>query len=225
MDLASLDSVRGAADRFLESKRTLSVCVLNAGIMALPWHKTEDGFEQQWQVNVLGHFLLCRMLLPSINDETGRVVHLSSRAHRRHPDPIDYSRLAQEHQSDEDYDRWLAYGRTKLANILFSNELARRLAERGLKITSNAVHPGLVATNLLTNAGTDRERGIPVAEGARTSLFLSTSPEVIGKSGGYYVRSARVDADGDRTETSLSEEEGRRFWRSACSDLALAEEL
>ena len=106
--------------------------------MALPWHRTVDGFEQQWQVNVLGHVLLCRTLLPSMNDENGRVIHLSSRAHLRHPDPIDYDRLAQEHRSGQNYDRWLAYGRSKLANILFSNELARRVAERGLKI-SNAV--------------------------------------------------------------------------------------
>ncbi|MEE2756908.1 MAG: SDR family NAD(P)-dependent oxidoreductase [Myxococcota bacterium] len=225
LDLASLDSVRRAAASFLESERILSVCVLNAGIMALPWYRTEDGFEQQWQVNVLGHFLLCRMLLPAVNEEDGRVIHLSSRAHRRHPAPIDYTRLAEEHLSDQNYDRWLAYGRSKLANILFSNELARRLAERGLKITSNAVHPGLVATNLLTNAGGNIGRGVPVAEGARTSIFVATSSEVDGQSGGYYVRSALVDADGDRTKISLSDDEGKRFWRSACEDLNLSEEL
>ena len=133
--------------------------------------------------------------------------------------------MGQEHLSNQDYDRWFAYGRSKLANILFSNELARRLAERGVKITSNAVHPGLVATNLLTNAGGNRDRGVPVSEGARTSIFLATSPDVEGQSGGYYVRSAPVDAGGDRTEISLSEEEGKRFWRSACGDLNLSEEL
>ena len=225
LDLASLDSVRQATDAFIASGRTLSVCVLNAGIMALPWTQTVDGFEQQWQVNVLGHFLLCRALLPAMNDESGRVVHLSSRAHLRHPDPIDYQRLDEEHRSDQNYDRWLAYGRSKLANILFSNELARRLAERGSGITSNAVHPGLVATNLLTNAGGRRDRGVPVSEGARTSIFLATSPDVQGKSGGYYVRSALVDGGGDRAAISLSEEEGRRFWASACSALKLGEEI
>ena len=128
-DLASLDSVRRAAEAFFRSERTLSVCVLNAGIMALPWQRTVDGFEQQWQVNVLAHFLLCRTLLPAMESEGGRVLHLSSRAHRRHPAPIDYERLSQEHLSEEHYDRWFAYGRSKLANILFSNELARRLGE------------------------------------------------------------------------------------------------
>ena len=224
-DLASLDSVRRAAEAFLGTERTLSVCVLNAGIMALPWHRTEDGFEQQWQVNVLGHFLFLRRLLPTMEEGAGRVVHLSSRAHRRHPDPIDYERLAEEHRSEMNYDRWLAYGRSKLANILFSNELARRLNERGVAITSNAVHPGLVATQLLTNAGGSLGRGVPVAEGARTSIHVATSPELEGQSGGYYVRSALVDADGDRTEISLSEEEGRRFWQAACGDLNLSEEI
>ena len=224
-DLASLDSVRRAAEAFLRTERTLSVCVLNAGIMALPWQMTVDGFEQQWQVNVLGHFLLCRILLPAMDDGQGRVLHLSSRAHRRHPAPIDYERLRQEHLSDAHYDRWFAYGRSKLANILFSNELARRLVERGRKITSNAIHPGLVATNLLTNAGGNRDRGVPIAEGARTSIYLATSSDVAGKSGGYYVRSALVAEGGDRTEISLSETEGRRFWRSACQALSLSEAL
>ena len=225
LDLGSLDSVRRAADGFLRSERTLSVCVLNAGIMALPWHRTEDGFEQQWQVNVLGHFLLCRKLLPAMADGGGRVVHLSSRAHRRHPEPIDYRRLSHEHLSDANYDRWFAYGRSKLANILFSNELARRFDERGLKLTSNAVHPGLVATNLITQAGGNRERGVPATEGARTSVFVATALDLEGVTGGYYVRCARVEAGGDRTQISLSQEEGERFWRSACADLHLSEAL
>ena len=72
-------------------------------------------------------------ILGVVDVRSGRVVHLSSRAHRRHPDPIDYTRLSQEHLSDQNYDRWFAYGRSKLANILFSNELARRLVERGVR--------------------------------------------------------------------------------------------
>ena len=225
LDLASLESVRTAANAFVQTGRTLSVCVLNAGIMALPWRQTVDGFEQQWQVNVLGHFLLCRLLLPTMAEADGRVVHLSSGAHRRHPGPIDYERLGAEHRSDEQYDRWVAYGRSKLANILFSNELARRLQEMGAKITSNALHPGLVATNLLANAGNDPSRGVPVADGARTSIYLATSPDVAGKTGGYYIRSAPVGADGARTEISLSVEAGKSFWAAACADLGLSEAL
>lgn len=228
LDLASLDSVREAAATFLASNRPLSVCVLNAGIMALPWRRTNDGFEQQWQVNVLGHFLLTRLLMPALESAkapTGRVIHLSSGAHRRHPQPIDYDLLDAEHRSDEDFDRWLAYGRSKLANILFSNELARRLSEAGSAVTSNALHPGLVATNLLTNAGGDRSRGIPVEQGARTSIHLATSPEVEGRSGGYYVRSAPVEVGGARTEISTSQKAASDLWAAACRDLGIEESL
>ena len=194
--------------------------------MALPWHRTVDGFEQQWQVNVLGHILLCRLLLPAIRAAkapTGRVVHLSSGAHRRHPGPIDYDLLAAEHRTDADYDRWRAYGRSKLANILFSNELARRLKAAGSTVTSNALHPGLVATNLLTNAGGDRSRGIPVAEGALTSIYLATSPEVEGHSGGYYAKCAPVPRGRMRTAISTSEEAGKALWTVTCRELGLEE--
>ena len=224
-DLASLESVRAAAATFLASERALSVCVLNAGIMALPWHQTVDGFERQWQVNLLGHFLLCRLLMPAIRAAgSGRVIHLSSAAHRRHPQPIDYAQLAAEHRSDEGYDRWRAYGRSKLANILFSNELARRLALAGATVTSNAVHPGRVATELLTKAGGDSSRGIPVAEGARTSIYLAVSPEVEGHSGGYYAKSRPV-IPRMRTAVSASEDAGRALWAAASRDLGLDESL
>ena len=228
MDLASLDSVRDAASHVLETGRPLSVCVLNAGIMALPWRQTVDGFEQQWQVNVLGHALLCRLLLPAIESATapaGRIIHLSSGAHRRHPQPIDHALLAAEHTSDKDFDRWYAYGRSKLANILFSNELSRRLAASGSAVTSNALHPGLVSTNLLTNAGGDRSRGIPASEGAKTSIYLATSPDVEGQSGGYYFQCAPVSPGRRRTEISTSAAEGRRLWTSICHDLGLDEAL
>ena len=227
LDLASLDSVRAAAQSFLASERPLSVCVLNAGIMALPWQQTVDGFERQWQVNVLGHVLLCRLLMPSLRaaEATGaRVVHLSSAAHRRHPQPIDYEALAAEHRSSEDYDRWRAYGRSKLANILFSNELARRLAEEGSAITSNAVHPGRVATDLLTKAGGNPSSGIPVEEGARTSIYLAVSSEVEGRSGGYYAKCQPVTGR-MRTPVSSSAEAARALWAATSSDLGLDQTL
>ena len=227
LDLASLASVREAAASFLASERPLHVLVLNAGIMALPWGRTMDGFEQQWQVNVLGHVLLCRLLLPAMHaarTPSARVVHLSSAAHRRHPGPIDYAALAAEHGSDADFDRWRAYGRSKLANILFSNELARRLSEAGSPITSNAVHPGRVATQLLAKAGGNPSSGIPVEEGARTSLYLSVSPEVEGQTGGYYAREQRVGGR-MRTAVSSSAEAARELWASVCRDVGLGEAL
>jgi len=227
LDLASLASVREAAASFLDSGRPLHVLVLNAGVMALPWGRTVDGFEQQWQVNVLSHVLLCRLLLPAVHAArapSARVVHLSSAAHRRHPGPIDYAALAAEHDSDAGFDRWRAYGRSKLANILFSNELARRLREAGSPVTSNAVHPGRVATQLLAKAGGNPGSGIPVEEGARTSLYLSVSPEMEGHTGGYYAREKRV-GDGMRTAVSSSAEAARELWASVSRDVGLGEAL
>ena len=226
LDLASLSSVREAAASFLKSGRSLSVCVLNAGIMALPWQQTTDGFEQQWQVNVLGHFLLCRLLLPSLQiatAPTGRIIHLSSGAHRRHPGPIDYQGLKHEHQSDDKFDRWVAYGRSKLANILFSNELARR-QEIDSPVTSNALHPGLVATNLLTNAGVI-EVVVFLSPKALVRPFIWQRRATDGQSGGYYIDCQPVTRGGARTEVSTSEDEGRLLWASACADLKLSESL
>jgi NAD(P)-dependent dehydrogenase (short-subunit alcohol dehydrogenase family) len=243
LDLASLESVRQAANTFLSTQRPLHVCVLNAGIMALPWHRTIDGFEQQWQVNVLGHFLFCRLLLPAISaakEPAGRIVHVASGAHRLHPDAVDYDELAREHDRPDEFREWHAYGRSKLANILLSNELARRLASAGSKVTSNALHPGNVNSGLWSKAGRTNESGIPVDEGARTSIYLATSPEVEAQSGGYYFLCKPVTTIYDdekhkdldyisksalRTEISLSEEAAQTMWSVASKNVGLKSDL
>jgi NAD(P)-dependent dehydrogenase (short-subunit alcohol dehydrogenase family) len=243
LDLSSFDSVRAAADAFLATERPLHVCVLNAGIMALPWATTADGFEQQWQVNVLGHFLLCRLLLPAMEaaqNPTGRVVHVASGAHRLHPQPVDYGLLADEHRSAEGYDQWLPDGRSKLANIFLSNELARRLRAEGSAVTSNALHPGNVNTGLWSKAGRKNESGISAEEGARTSLYLALSRDVERHTGGYFFQCKPVTRiyreeesaqesyaakSAMRTQTSTSEPEARRAWAVASADVGLAESL
>ncbi len=243
LDLSSLESVKKAAGTFLGTKRTLNVCVLNAGVMALPWCKTGDGFEQQWQVNVLGHFYFCRLLLPAINTAegpTGRIVHVASGAHRLHPQAVDYELLTREHESEDGYDQWFAYGRSKLANILLSNEFARRLKVAGSVVTSNGLHPGNVNTALWTKGGRTNESGIPVEEGALTSIHLATSKEVEGQSGGYYFLCEPVTTiyneekhkdenyisqSATRTEVSLSEKEGKAMWAVASNDVGLGEDL
>jgi NAD(P)-dependent dehydrogenase (short-subunit alcohol dehydrogenase family) len=190
LDLTSLSSIRAAASAFLASQRSLDVLILNAGIMALPWSVTPDGFEQQWQVNFLGHFLFCRLLLPAMDRSRGRIIHVSSGAHRLYSKSmLDYEALASEHKSSDSFEQWLAYGRSKLANILFSNELARRLHEQKepvSRITSNALHPGNVKTNLWTNIGRTNDSGISIQKGAATPLFLASSDKAQGHSGGYY---------------------------------------
>ena len=239
VDLASLKSVRSAAQSVLATRRPLHVCVLNAGIMALPWRKTIDGFEQQWQVNVLGHFLLCRLLMPALEEArhpSGRIVHVASGAHRLHPQEVDYARLAEEHQRSDGYDQWRAYGRSKLANILLSNALAGRLEAVGSRVTSNALHPGNVNTGLWSKAGRSNDSGISPAEGAATSVHLALSAEVEGQSGGYYFQRAPVthayveEEDGQkdyaaksamRTEISMSAREATRAWVVASRDVGM----
>ena len=206
LDLASLESVRTAANAFVQTGRTLSVCVLNAGIMALPWRQTVDGFEQQWQVNVLGHFLLCRLLLPTMAEANGRVVHLSSGAHRRHPGPIDYERLAQSiDRMGHDCGLPMDAVNSRISYFRMSWQAP---SGDGRKDHEQCAAPGPVGHHPMR----DDPGVVPAADGARTSIYRSLSPDVAGKTGGYYIRSAPVCFDGARTEISLSAEAGKGFW-------------
>jgi NAD(P)-dependent dehydrogenase (short-subunit alcohol dehydrogenase family) len=142
LDLASLDSVRAFAEVTTEA---FDVLVNNAGVMALPYSRTADGFEVQFGVNHLGPFALTNLLLPKIGD---RVVTVSSGAHRR--GRIDLSDLNWERRR---YRRWEAYAQSKLANLLFTLALDRRLAAVGSPVRALAAHPGYSATNLQSHYG------------------------------------------------------------------------
>jgi NAD(P)-dependent dehydrogenase (short-subunit alcohol dehydrogenase family) len=142
LDLASLDSVRTFAAATTEA---FDVLVNNAGVMAVPFSRTADGFEMQFGVNHLGHFALTNLLLPKITD---RVVTVSSGAHRR--GRINLTDLNWERRH---YRRWDAYGQSKLANMLFTLALDRRLAAVGSPVRALAAHPGYSATNLQSHYG------------------------------------------------------------------------
>jgi NAD(P)-dependent dehydrogenase (short-subunit alcohol dehydrogenase family) len=137
LDLASLASVREFAAAW---QGPIDVLINNAGVMATPLGRTQDGFELQFGTNHLGHFALTNLLLPQI---TGRVVTVSSIAHRQ--GKIDFDDLNWERRR---YSPWGAYGQSKLANLLFMFELQRRLALAGSDVISVAAHPGYAATNL-----------------------------------------------------------------------------
>jgi NAD(P)-dependent dehydrogenase (short-subunit alcohol dehydrogenase family) len=142
LDLADLSSVRAFADGWTGD---LDILINNAGIMAVPPSKTADGFESQLGTNHLGHFALTNLLLGHITD---RVVTVSSGAHRLGTmqfDDINWERRR--------YDRWRVYGQTKLANLLFTKELQRRLEEAGSPVRAVAAHPGYASTHLQSHTG------------------------------------------------------------------------
>jgi NAD(P)-dependent dehydrogenase (short-subunit alcohol dehydrogenase family) len=142
LDLASLDSVRAfAADWTGE----IDLLINNAGIMVPPYSKTADGFEMQFGTNHLGHFALTNLLLEHV---TGRVVTVSSTGHRF--GTIDFDDLNWERKP---YRAWRAYGQSKLANLLFTAELQRRLTVIGSTVRATAAHPGYAATNLQFHSG------------------------------------------------------------------------
>jgi len=151
MDLASLQSVRECANALLEEEDKIDILINNAGVMACPELKTEDGFEMQFGTNHLGHFLLTEMLLPLLRKSkatgfTPRIVNLSSVAHQRAK--MNWNDLHYQIYPGT-YKPFISYGQSKLANILHAKELARRVQKDGISVFS--LHPGAIATELWRN--------------------------------------------------------------------------
>jgi NAD(P)-dependent dehydrogenase (short-subunit alcohol dehydrogenase family) len=181
LDLADLASVRA----FTEGLDRLDVLVNNAGVMAIPKRRTADGFEMQFGTNHLGHFALTGLLLPRLAD---RVVTVSSFAH--HAGRIVLDDLNWERRR---YSRWLAYGQSKLANLMFAYELQRRLDRAGSKLRSLAAHPGYADTDLQSKTESFQDRIMRVGNrlfaqsadrGALPTLYAATVPEAPG--GAYF---------------------------------------
>jgi NAD(P)-dependent dehydrogenase (short-subunit alcohol dehydrogenase family) len=174
LDLADLDSVREFASAF---EGDVDLLINNAGVMAVPQSRTADGFEMQIGTNHLGHFALTNLLLPRVRD---RVVTVSSTAHGI--GKIDLDDLNWEQRR---YDRWRAYGQSKLANLLFTLELQRRLAEADSAVIAVAAHPGYSATNLQSHTGNFVQNAMMVVgnkllaqsdeQGAWPTLYAATA--------------------------------------------------
>lgn len=188
LDLASLASVRDFASRWSGG---LDVLVNNAGVMAIPRSETADGFEMQLGTNHLGHFALTGLLLGALAERpVSRVVNVSSNLHRR--GKIDFDDL----MGDRSYSPWGAYAQSKLANLLFTSELQRRLAAKGLGVAAVAVHPGFAATNLAGSGPGAKYGRIGIAltglvarliaqsarDGALPTMFAAVAPDVPGDS-------------------------------------------
>jgi NAD(P)-dependent dehydrogenase (short-subunit alcohol dehydrogenase family) len=189
LDLASLDSVRAFAERFRAEHGGLDLLINNAGVMAPPRSTTAEGFELQLGTNHLGHFALAALLIDTMEGrDDARVVTVSSGAHR-----IGRMRF-DDLQGERRYNRWRAYGQSKLANLLFALELDRRLRAAGFAIRSVAAHPGYAATNLqsaappaidrVVMAVTNRLVAQSAEMGALPILYAATYP---GLEGGSFV--------------------------------------
>jgi NAD(P)-dependent dehydrogenase (short-subunit alcohol dehydrogenase family) len=208
-DLASQAQVRRLAADFLARHDRLHVLINNAGAVLMQRRPTVDGLEMTFAVNHLAPFLLTNLLLDTLRASApARVVTVSSMAHRGVTIPFD------DLQQTHGYHPWTVYGQTKLANLLFTYELARRLEGSG--VCANALHPGFVASGFNKNNGPlmafamtlARPFAISVERGAQTSIYLATSPDVAAVSGKYFVNSKPATS----SPQSYDEQAQHRLW-------------
>ncbi|HET8994650.1 MAG TPA: SDR family NAD(P)-dependent oxidoreductase [Rhodococcus sp. (in: high G+C Gram-positive bacteria)] len=199
LDLADLSSVRSAAEEIRAGHDAIDLLINNAGVMYTPFQRTRDGFELQFGTNHLGHFLLTRLLVPSLeagaarSGVSSRVVTVSSDAHQA--SGVDFD---DPHFERTDYDKFVAYARSKSANVLMTVELERRFGGRG--VHAFAVHPGVCATSLARHMSRDdmaemkrMSAGKPelltnlksIPAGAATSVWAATSPDLEAAGGSY----------------------------------------
>ncbi|WP_327403000.1 oxidoreductase [Streptomyces sp. NBC_01288] len=217
LDLADLASVREFAEGW---DRPLDLLVNNAGVMMLPERRTRDGFEMQLGTNHLGHFALTNLLLPHITD---RVVTVSSGAHRMGDGIIHFENL----NLDGIYSPQRAYSQSKLANLLFTLELQRRLTESGSRVRSLAAHPGWAATNLQSHTANPVSRVLMAAGnkvlaqddkgGALPTLFVATQDlpgaSFAGPSGPMEMRGAPTLVG--RSPAASDVEAAERLWEAS----------
>jgi NAD(P)-dependent dehydrogenase (short-subunit alcohol dehydrogenase family) len=205
-DLSSQTSIRQFASEFKSRHDRLDVLVNNAGVFLRQRSQTEDGIESTFAINHLGYFLVTNLLLDLLKSSApSRIVNVASAAHR-------YGRLdLNSWVTARDYSSFGAYANSKLANVLFTYELARRL--EGTGVTANCLHPGAVATSLFRRLPKILEVLIKLTtispqRGARTSIYLASSAEVEGVSGKYFVRRRPQRS----SSASYDEQAARRLW-------------
>lgn len=205
-DLSRQADVRRAAGEIASAFDAVHVLVNNAATFTARRRETDDGIERQWAVNHLAPFLLTNLLVPTLEAAgSARVVTVASNAH--HSASLRWDDLEMRRGF---YRGFRQYANTKLANILFTRELARRAAARG--VTANALHPGVVATDLLLNGFPPlklvRRFMRTPEEGAATAVYLASDPSLAEATGAYFIDSAPVSPAPDAT----NDESARRLW-------------
>jgi NAD(P)-dependent dehydrogenase (short-subunit alcohol dehydrogenase family) len=206
-DLSRLREMKRVAAEIAAAEPRIDVLMNNAGLIVTRNQKTEDGLELMFATNHLSYFVLTNLLLERLRAAgAARIVSTASEAHRRAR--LDFDRL-------QDQKGMAGYGTTKLCNILFTRELARRIAGSG--VTANCLHPGFVATRFGDNTGGALRTGLAIAkrlfalspeEGAKTMVHLASSPDVADGSGGYYDRCAAAQP----SREAQSEADAKRLW-------------
>lgn len=225
LDLADLSSVRTFAEEVSKEYKRIDLLINNAGLMAIPYRKTAEGFEMQFGVNHLGHFALTGLLIDLISDTPeARVVNVSSNAHymgRIRFDDLNW---------EKKYSRWGAYGMSKLANLMFTMELQERLETSGSKVLVVAAHPGYADSKLIEKGAEMNGRRALVKlsrfvnrifaqsteMGALPTLYAATSPEVVP--GGYYGPGGWRELKGYPTQVSpgkkqMDTEAQKKLWK------------
>jgi len=208
-DLSRLSEMKRVAKLIADSERRIDVLINNAGAMFATRQQTEDGLEGTFATNHMAYFVVTNLLLERLRATPGaRIVSTASNAHKG--SVLDFDDL----QLTKAYDGLRAYGRSKLMNILFTRELARRLAGSG--VTANCLHPGFVATRFGDSAGGFMSFAIKVAKsfavspekGAQTIIYLAASPEVENVTGGYFYKCAPVTPSPEAQNSA----EAQRLW-------------
>ncbi len=211
-DFSSMAQVREAARHLLEKHTRLDVLINNAGAVFLHHQKSVDGYEMTFALNHLSYFLFTLLLLDALKASSpARIVNVSSDSQRGRR--LDFNDL----QNKKSYNVMKAYGRSKLANMLFTYELARRLEGSG--VTANALHPGAVATRIWQRGGPlnplisliMRRVSLTPEQGAETTIYLASSPEVEGVTGKYFVKCKAVRSD----PASYDEATAKQLWETS----------
>jgi len=217
LDLGDSKSIDKCVKEFLSQENELNILINNAGVMGTVEKKTNDGFEYQIGINHFGHFRLTLLLLPlmkksALNSGEGRIVNLSSEAHRM-AKSINFDNI----NLKDEYGSWWAYGQSKLANIMFSNELNKRLKNDKIPISVNSLHPGVIQTEIMRDNEGFLKKSLSffgyffmksIPQGASTTVYCAISKEV-KNIGGKYFDNCKI---GSPTSYSMNEEFAKKLF-------------
>ncbi|XP_016350765.1 retinol dehydrogenase 12-like [Sinocyclocheilus anshuiensis] len=218
LDLSDTKSIRAFAELINKEEKQVNILINNAGIMMCPYSKTADGFEMQFGVNHLGHFLLTYLLLDLLKKSApSRIINVASVAHTWgsiHLDDIN---------SEKGYSPRRAYGQSKLANILCTRSLAKRL--QGSGVTVYSLHPGVVQSELFRNLSKPVQIAVKVfspftkttIQGAQTTIYCAVEPKLDNESGGYYSDCAAALC----SREALDDEMAQKLWELSCQMLGI----